>query len=88
MKLKIDINCDLGESYRAFKVGNDKKVMRYITCANVACGFHAGDSMTITRTVNLAEKYRVAVDARLDYPALLSLWRREMQFTSEKAKIA
>lgn len=86
MKHKIDINCDLGESYGAFKVGNDEKIMRHITSANVACGFHAGDPMTIARTVNLAKKYRVAVGAHPGYPDLLGFGRREMQLTSEEVK--
>jgi UPF0271 protein len=43
LKFSIDVNCDLGESYGAFKVGNNAEIMPYITSANIACGFHAGD---------------------------------------------
>jgi len=86
LKPKIDINCDLGESYGAFKVGNDEKIMPHITSANIACGFHAGDPMTIARTVNLAKKHNIAVGAHPGYPDLLGFGRREMQLTPEEVK--
>ena len=86
MKLQIDINCDLGESYGAFKVGNDEKIMPHITSANIACGFHAGDPMTMAQTINLAKKHNVAVGAHPGYPDLLGFGRREMQLTPEETK--
>jgi UPF0271 protein len=85
MKPKIDINCDLGESYGEFTVGNDAKTMPYITSVNVACGFHAGDPVTMARTINLAKKHRVAVGAHPGYPDIMGFGRREMQLTSEEA---
>lgn len=84
MKLQIDINCDLGEGYGAFRVGNDAGIMPHITSANIACGFHAGDPMTMAQTVNLAKKHRVAVGAHPGYPDLLGFGRREMQLSSEE----
>ncbi len=86
LKAKIDINCDLGESYGEFKVGNDSEVMPYITSANIACGFHSGDAITIAQTVRLAKKHNVAVGAHPGYPDLLGFGRREMQVTPEEAK--
>ena len=86
MKQKIDINCDLGESYGAFTVGNDAKIMPYITSANVACGFHAGDPKTIANTINLAKKHRVAVGAHPSFPDIMGFGRREMQLTPEEAR--
>jgi len=86
LKLKIDVNCDLGESYGAFKVGNDAKIMPYITSANIACGFHAGDPITMAQTITLAKKHNVAVGAHPGYPDLLGFGRREMQLTPEEAK--
>lgn len=86
MKFRIDINCDLGESYGAFKVGNDEKIMPHITSANIACGFHAGDPITISRTINLAKKYNVAIGAHPSYPDLLGFGRREMQLTPEEVR--
>ena len=84
MKQKIDLNCDLGESYGTFKVGNDEKVMPYITSANVACGLHAGDPTTISKTITLAKKHGVAVGAHPSYPDILGFGRREVQMTPEE----
>ena len=86
MKLQIDINCDLGESYGEFRVGNDAKIMPHITSANIACGFHAGDPMTMAQTVNLAKKNNVAIGAHPGYPDLLGFGRREIQLTLEEVK--
>jgi len=86
LKLQVDLNCDLGESYGAFKVGNDEKIMPHITSANIACGFHAGDPVTIAQTVGLARKHNVAVGAHPSYPDLLGFGRREMQLSIEEVK--
>jgi UPF0271 protein len=86
LKRKIDINCDLGESYGVFKIGNDEKIMPHITSANIACGFHAGDPTTIARTINIAKKCKVAVGAHPGYLDIIGFGRREMQLTSEEAK--
>jgi len=86
LKRKIDINCDLGESYGVFKIGNDEKVMSHITSANIACGFHAGDPTTIAHTISIAKKHGVAVGAHPGYPDIMGFGRREMQLTSEDAK--
>jgi UPF0271 protein len=86
LKPRIDINCDLGESYGAFKVGNDEKIMPHITSANIACGFHAGDPVIMAQTINLAKKHNVAIGAHPGYPDLLGFGRREMQLTSEEVK--
>lgn len=86
MNPKIDINCDLGESYGQFKVGHDREVMPYITSANIACGFHAGDPMVMAQTVNLAKQYKVAVGAHPGYPDLMGFGRRDMTLTKEEVK--
>jgi UPF0271 protein len=86
LKLKIDINCDLGESFGALKIGNDAKVMPHITSANIACGFHSGDPMTIAQTVKLAKKHKVAVGAHPGFPDLVGFGRREMQLAPEEAE--
>lgn len=86
LRFRVDINCDLGESYGVFRVGNDEEIMPHITSANVACGFHAGDPLTMAQTVALAKKYGVAVGAHPGYPDLMGFGRREMQLTSEEAK--
>ena len=86
LKLKIDINCDLGESYGYFKVGQDAQVMPHITSANVACGFHAGDPVTMAHTVELAQKCGVAVGAHPGYPDLMGFGRREMKLSTEETE--
>ena len=86
MKLRVDLNCDLGEGYGAFKVGGDAEIMPHITSANIACGFHAGDPMTMARTIDLAKKHGTAVGAHPGYPDLLGFGRREMQLTSAEIK--
>jgi len=86
LKLIIDINCDLGESYGAFKVGNDEQVMPHITSANIACGFHGGDSTVMAKTVNLAKKHKVAIGAHPGFPDLMGFGRREMQLAPDEVR--
>lgn len=86
MNTRIDINCDLGESYGAFRIGNDARIMPYITSASIACGFHAGDPITMAQTVHLAKKSNVAIGAHPSFPDLMGFGRREMQLTSEEVK--
>jgi UPF0271 protein len=84
--LKIDLNCDLGESFGAFRVGNDPEMMRYVTSANIACGFHAGDPLTMAQTVSLAKQHKVAVGAHPGLPDLAGFGRREMKLAAEEAE--
>jgi len=83
---KIDINVDLGESFGRYKLGNDEEVMKYISSANIACGFHASDPLVMNRTVKLAKKYGVAVGAHTGLPDLQGFGRREMKITPEELK--
>jgi UPF0271 protein len=76
--MKIDLNCDTGESFGAWTMGDDAGVMPHITSANIACGFHAGDFGTMQRTVALAKKYGVAIGAHVSLPDLQGFGRREM----------
>ena len=80
---KIDLNCDMGESYGAWKMGADAEVMPYITSANIAAGFHAGDPATIRTTVRLAEDAGVAVGAHPSLPDLMGFGRRVMRITAQ-----
>jgi UPF0271 protein len=86
LKQKIDINCDLGESFGAFNVGNDATIMPNITSANVACGFHAGDPVTISKTVTLAKKNGIAVGAHPGFLDIMGFGRREMQLAPEEIR--
>lgn len=76
--LRIDLNCDLGESFGAYRIGNDEAIIPYVTSVNVACGFHAGDPGVMRRTVELAAENGVAVGAHPGLPDLGGFGRREM----------
>jgi UPF0271 protein len=80
---KIDLNCDMGESYGAWKMGADAGVMPYISSANIASGFHAGDPATIRQTVRLAVDAGVAVGAHPSLPDLMGFGRRAMRISPQ-----
>ncbi|VDG89456.1 LamB/YcsF family protein [Lysinibacillus sphaericus] len=84
MTVHIDINCDLGESFGAYRLGNDEEVMKHITSANIACGFHAGDPRTMHTTIDLACRHNVAIGAHPGLPDLNGFGRREMQLTQRE----
>lgn len=77
--MKIDINCDLGEGFGAYRMGDDEALMRIISSANIACGFHAGDPSVMVRTVALAKDEGVDVGAHVGFPDLQGFGRRPMQ---------
>ncbi len=81
---KVDLNSDIGESFGAYKMGDDAAVMDAVTSANVACAFHAGDPLVMKKTIkNCAEK-GVAVGAHPGYPDLVGFGRRNMKCTPEE----
>jgi len=83
-KLKtVDLNCDMGESYGAWKMGADAEVMPFISSANIACGFHGGDPATIRKTVALAVQHGVAIGAHPSLPDLQGFGRRAMKITAQ-----
>ena len=84
MTLTIDINCDMGESFGAYTLGMDEMVIRHISSANIACGFHAGDPQVMRKTVQLALKHGVAVGAHPGFPDLAGFGRRNMQCSLEE----
>lgn len=86
MTYRIDINSDMGEGFGAFVVGRDNEVIKLITSANVACGFHAGDPVVIRSTVRLAKVHNVAVGAHPGFPDLLGFGRRNLSLTREEAR--
>ena len=75
----IDLNSDVGESFGAYRIGADAELMRNITSANVACGFHAGDPGVMRATVRLAKDAGVAVGAHPGFPDLVGFGRRELR---------
>ena len=81
----IDLNCDLGEAFGNYAMPNDEKLMDYITSANIACGFHAGDPDVMQQTVALAVKKGVAIGAHPGLPDLQGFGRREIKITPNEA---
>jgi UPF0271 protein len=79
--MQIDLNCDMGEN-----IGNDEDIMPYITSANIACGFHAGDSASMQATVRLAKKYGVAVGAHPSWKDVEGFGRREMSLPADEVE--
>ena len=76
--MAIQLNCDLGESFGAWKMGMDAAVMPFIDQANIACGFHAGDPLVMRKTLQLAKEHGVTVGAHPAYPDLVGFGRRSM----------
>jgi len=86
MTTHIDINCDMGESYGRWTLGNDEGVMPHITSANIACGFHGGDPHVMRKTVELALKHGVAIGAHPGLPDLMGFGRRRMEVSPQEIK--
>jgi UPF0271 protein len=84
--MKIDINCDMGESFGAYKLGLDEEVIKYITSANIACGYHAGDPLVMERTVSMAKEHGVSVGAHPSFPDLMGFGRRNLDATLPEIK--
>jgi 5-oxoprolinase (ATP-hydrolysing) subunit A len=80
---RVDLNCDMGESYGAWKMGADAEVMPHISSANIACGFHGGDPATIRKTVQLAVEHGVAIGAHPSLPDLMGFGRRAMKISAQ-----
>lgn len=77
----MDLNSDLGEGYGAWRMGDDAAMLAIVSSANVACGFHAGDPLTILSTLREAARRGVAVGAHVSYPDRVGFGRRKMDVT-------
>jgi UPF0271 protein len=84
--MNIDLNCDMGESFGAYTLGMDQEVIPFISSANIACGFHAGDPGIMNRTVRLAADHGVAIGAHPGFPDLMGFGRRNMDCTVEEIR--
>jgi UPF0271 protein len=82
---RIDLNCDMGESFGAWRMGNDQAILDHVSSANVACGFHAGDPRTMRDTVRMALARGVAVGAHPGLPDLQGFGRRTMAISRDEA---
>jgi 5-oxoprolinase (ATP-hydrolysing) subunit A len=79
--MRIDINCDMGESFGVYHIGHDEAVMPHITSASIACGYHAGDPTVMRKTIRMAKAAGVAVGAHPGLPDLVGFGRRELNAT-------
>lgn len=82
----MKLNCDMGEAFGAWTMGLDEQIMPYIDQANIACGFHASDPLTMSKTVALAKQHNVTIGAHPAYPDLVGFGRRNMDIASEELK--
>ena len=81
----VDINCDMGESFGSYKMGRDEEILDYITSANIACGFHAGDPATMRKTVKMALKKNVGLGVHPGLQDLHGFGRRDINITPQEA---
>lgn len=88
MTLSVDLNSDSGEAYGSWAMGDDAAMMKIVSSANIACGYHAGDPKTMMDTVAAAAKNKVAIGAHVSYPDLVGFGRRFMDMTSSELTAA
>ncbi|WP_432470515.1 LamB/YcsF family protein [Amphritea sp. HPY] len=86
MSISVNINCDMGESFGLYKMGEDEKIMPFISEANVACGFHGSDPNHMAKTLRLAKEHGVKVGAHFSLPDLQGFGRREMKIDRDEMK--
>jgi UPF0271 protein len=82
----VDLNADMGESFGLYRYGADEELLPFLSSANVACGFHAGDPSVMRRTVTLARQHAVSVGAHVGFPDLLGFGRRRLQASPAQVK--
>ena len=82
--MTIDLNCDMGESFGRYSLGNDFKILEYVSSCNIACGFHAGDPKIIIKTIKEALRQQVKIGAHPSYPDLQGFGRRKMMIEEEE----
>ncbi|RFU71398.1 LamB/YcsF family protein [Peribacillus saganii] len=81
----IDLNCDMGESFGAYRMGRDEELLDYVTSANIACGFHAGDPATMRKTVRLAMEKNVGIGVHPGFQDLVGFGRRDIHISPQEA---
>lgn len=84
--MRIDLNADVGESFGAYSVGDDRALLRSVTSANVAAGFHAGDPTVLRSTIRIARECGVAVGAHPSFPDLTGFGRREIKMPAQEVE--
>ncbi|MGE6752495.1 LamB/YcsF family protein [Rossellomorea sp. NPDC071047] len=83
--MKIDLNCDLGESFGTYTIGQDEEMMKFVSSVNVACGFHAGDPLVMKQTVTNALSHNLKIGAHPGLPDLQGFGRRMIQISPKEA---
>ena len=84
--IKVDLNCDMGESFGNYSCGMDADVAEYISSVNAACGFHAGDPLVMEKTVQLCKKTGTAIGAHPGFPDLVGFGRRQMKVSMDELR--
>jgi len=84
--MNIDLNCDMGESFGIYRIGNDREIMPFITSCNVACGFHGGDPLQIEKTLKNAKEHNLRIGAHPGYPDLNGFGRRAMKLSEDELR--
>lgn len=79
----VDLNCDMGESFGNYTIGRDEEILKYVTSANIACGYHAGDPSIMKKTVQKAIEHNVGIGAHPGLPDLAGFGRRSMDVSEE-----
>jgi 5-oxoprolinase (ATP-hydrolysing) subunit A len=82
--MAVTINCDIGEAFGIYRMGDDEACMPYITHANIACGFHASDPVVMWRTVKAAKHHEISIGAHPGLPDREGFGRREMRLSREE----
>ena len=82
----MKLNCDMGEAFGNWTMGLDEQIMSFVDQANIACGFHASDPLTMSKTVALAKQHNVTIGAHPAYPDLVGFGRRNMDIAPEELK--
>lgn len=83
-KLTVDLNCDMGESFGPWRMGNDAAILPYVSSVNIACGFHAGDPSTMLKTIELARQYQVHIGAHPGFDDREGFGRREINMSPKE----
>lgn len=84
---KIDLNCDMGEGFGHYKIGSDAEVIKYISSANIACGFHASDPVVMDRTVKISKEHDVSIGAHVGFHDIEGFGRRKIELSLEEIKL-
>jgi len=84
--VRLNLNADLGESFGAWTMGDDENLLEWVDSANVACGFHAGDPLVMTKTLSLAKHHSVSVGAHPGFADLRGFGRRAMRLPPEETR--